>query len=778
LPWLISSILLCEYICPNTLSVLRPYVFVFVCLLLAVGGEAQSCLQVVDARTRESLPYTAVQLDETMSLVTDSMGIACFPLSGIRSVRCEMVGYEPFNKRIELVPSETSVVLLTPSENLLNLMVVSGTKYIKPIEKLTVSMEVIRAADLTRKITPNLSDAIERLPGINILDGQASIRGGSSYAYGAGSRVLLVVDDMPLMTSDRNDIKWNFVPLELVDQVEVTKGAASVSYGASALNGIIQVRTLYPEGQTRTKASTFHMVYAQPAGTAQKWWGNNTPYQSSISASHAFTTDSGMDVVLGANALDMRGFLNGESERRGRISFKTRKFFKDGKISAGIDGNFLYKKQGIFLFWANDTTDAYQPFSANSNATTVDLWTSVDPWVKWTDNFSNRHALKVRYYMTSQPENDRMEPIAHNITADYQIKRTLPLEVAMSAGLSASQTIFNDGNVGGRHLGNLAGTFLQLQRSWKKLEIQAGWRIEYFRVDTVETPAKPVQSYGLNYSITERTSLRASYGEGFRFPSGIERFLKYNIDLLHVYPNPELKPERGWNYELGIKRKIVYRQWKAFADLAFFYTRYKNMTEFTFGQWGTILDPIGGVGFRSVNVTNARVAGAEVTLNAEGAIGPWKIFVASGYTYACPIDADSHPELSTFMDAAKYAIQTFAIQQSYAGSPILKYRYRHMGKCNVDVEHQAGITAGVGLRAYSFMERVDTVFSFFIPGLDHFRQENRNPSLVVDMRFGVVARKRHRLVVHCTNVFNRFVALRPAKPEAPRGVGLQYEWTF
>lgn len=759
------------------MKVLRFYVLLLGWMLFSSKGHAQSCVQIVDGQTRESVPFVAVQLDNRITLVTDSTGVVCFPLMGIRNVKCEMIGYEPFNESVDLVPNEKVVVTLTPSENLLNLMVVSGTKYIKPIEKLTVSMEVIRGADLTRKITPNLSDAIERLPGINILDGQASIRGGSSYAYGAGSRVLLVVDDMPLMTSDRNDIKWNFVPLELVDQVEVTKGSSSVSYGASALNGVIQVRTLYPEGKTRTKASTFHMVYAQPAGTAMSWWGKETPFQSSVSVSHAFTSASGTDVVLGVNALEMRGFLSGENERRGRISFKTRKFFNEGKVSAGIDGNLLYKKQGVFLFWANDTTGAYLPFSAGSTVNTTDLWTSIDPWVKWSDRFNIRHSARVRYYMTSQPLNDRMEPIAHNIIADYQVKKELPLQIALSAGISASQSIYIDGGLGGKHLGNLAGMFLQAQRSWPKLEVQAGWRYEYFRIDTVATPAKPVQSYGLNYMVSPKTSLRASYGEGFRFPSGIERFLKYNIDLLHVYPNPELLPERGWNYEVGLKRKIQWQNWRAYADWALFYTRYKNMTEFTFGQWGAPTEPIAGLGFRSVNVTNARVAGAEFTFNAEGAIGKWKLFVTSGYTYACPIDAELRPDLAKFGNAVKYAVESFNSIESNSNSPILKYRYRHMGKCNMDVEHASGINAGVGLRAYSFMERVDTVFSFFIPGLDHFRQTNRHGSMIIDLRIGYAYRK-HRLVLHCTNLLNAFVAMRPARPEPPRGIGFQYEWSF
>ncbi|MFM9004269.1 MAG: TonB-dependent receptor plug domain-containing protein, partial [Flavobacteriales bacterium] len=404
---------------------------VFVVLLISFTTRAQYCVVVLDEATREPLPFATLLIDENSVLSTDSTGGVCSAaLAGKHRLKCSMIGFQDFDKTVELAVNRPHTIYLSPTENALNLMVVSGTKYIKPIEKLTVSMEVIKAADLSRKITPSLSDAVERLPGVTILDGQASIRGGSSYAYGAGSRVLLVVDDMPLMTSDRNDIKWNFVPLEMVDQVEVTKGAASVAYGASALNGIIQVRTLYPEGRTRTKASTFHMVYAQPAKGVEKWWGNNTPYQSSISATHAFTTEKGMDVVFGANALDMRGFLNGESERRARLSFKMRKFFKEGRVAAGLDGNFLYKRQGIFLFWANDTIGAYQPFSANSNASTTDLWTSLDPWIKWTDHRDMRHTAKVRYYMTSQPLNDRMEPIAHNITADYQLKGELPFDIA------------------------------------------------------------------------------------------------------------------------------------------------------------------------------------------------------------------------------------------------------------------------------------------------------------------------------------------------------------
>ena len=44
---------------------------------------------------------------------------------------------------------------------------------------------------------------MEQIPGVNITDGQANIRGGSGWSYGAGSRVLVMVDDMPLISGDQ-----------------------------------------------------------------------------------------------------------------------------------------------------------------------------------------------------------------------------------------------------------------------------------------------------------------------------------------------------------------------------------------------------------------------------------------------------------------------------------------------------------------------------------------------------------------------------------------------
>lgn len=94
--------------------------------------------------------------------------------------------------------------------------------------------------------------------GVTTLDGSISIRGGSGYAYGSGSRVMMVVDDIPLVTPNRGEIKWEFVPLENVAQVEILKGASSVQYGSGALNREISVNSSNPKDTPATKITLYH----------------------------------------------------------------------------------------------------------------------------------------------------------------------------------------------------------------------------------------------------------------------------------------------------------------------------------------------------------------------------------------------------------------------------------------------------------------------------------------------------------------------------------------
>ena len=48
-----------------------------------------------------------------------------------------------------------------------------------------------------------LANGFTKAPGVYMMDEQANIRGGTGFTYGAGSRVMLVVDDQIMLAADR-----------------------------------------------------------------------------------------------------------------------------------------------------------------------------------------------------------------------------------------------------------------------------------------------------------------------------------------------------------------------------------------------------------------------------------------------------------------------------------------------------------------------------------------------------------------------------------------------
>ena len=755
------------------------FLFGLIWLIYSFDLSSQNIFSVSDIETEELLYRVIVTSNSQLIGFTDLQGkltLNEIP-QGNRVYTFNLYGYRDTSITLSKLDVGQINVKLKSTSKSLNTFVVSGNKYIQPLELQTVSIDVIKAEDLERKITPDLARAAERLSGVNILDGQASIRGGSGYAYGAGSRVLLVVDNQPLITADRNDIKWNYIPLELADQIEVVKGASSVQYGASALNGVIHLRTVWPDSIPYTKVSTFGSVVPESNGPLP-WWNRNLPYQSGVQFSHLFKTKRNLDVVLGGNGLKSSSWRNGEYEERVRMCFKIRKRSSSSKLSYGLDGNIMRQKSGFFLFWKNDSTEAFQPFSDGISLDFNDLWLNLDPWAIWFDKSNNKHSLRTRYFATFQVGDDDWQPSTHLFNADYQFQTDIFWRIGLIGGLSSNYFRFRDDALGGLHSGNFAGAYLQLDKSVGRFQLTAGWRYELFRLDTFITKSIPVQNYGVNYRASKSLFLRGSFAEGFRFPSPAERFVKYQIDIINIYPNPELLPEKGWNAEIGIKKKFTKDQWTGYVDLATFVTSYENMTEFSFGKWGELTDPLFGAGFKSLNLTRALIGGMELSVFSEGKIKGNDITIVGGYTYLTPVDLSNSDSLARIAPFINYAINSFTKIDASPNSPLLKYRYRHMLKLNADYTLKIGLSFGAGIRSYSFMEKIDTVLAIIVPGLANFRANNTSMSIIADLRFGYAIKSDYRISFHVLNITNSFVTIRPAKPESPRTFVLQLSATI
>ena len=66
--------------------------------------------------------------------------------------------------------------------------------------------------------------------------------------------------------------------------------------------------------------------------------------------------------------------------------------------------------------------------------------------------------------------------------------------------------------------------------------------------------SKPVFRLGTSYAIDPATFIRASIGQGYRFPTIAEKFIFTQFGGLPIIPNFGLESETGWTSEIGIRK--------------------------------------------------------------------------------------------------------------------------------------------------------------------------------------------------------------------------------
>ncbi|MGB0368757.1 MAG: TonB-dependent receptor plug domain-containing protein, partial [Flavobacteriales bacterium] len=244
-------------------------------LVLFLGFTLQAAAQDVvvsgvisDKESNEPLVGASVVTEDRTGVTTDLDGKFALKLSkGVHTLTISFIGYKPKQKEIDLssgAPLKLNVSLGMSSE-VLDIVVVSSSQYQKSIAEETVSMEVVGKELIQNTNATDLGDAIDKTPGVTIQDSQVSIRGGSSWSYGVGTRTAVMQDGTSLMSADLGEAQLTQAPVENIEQIEVIKGASSVVYGSSALNGVVNVITAWPKSsKPKTQVSVFQMIYDNP----------------------------------------------------------------------------------------------------------------------------------------------------------------------------------------------------------------------------------------------------------------------------------------------------------------------------------------------------------------------------------------------------------------------------------------------------------------------------------------------------------------------------------
>jgi outer membrane receptor protein involved in Fe transport len=726
---------------------------------------------VVDKKTKTPIIGAIIQC-ENKGTVTDYNGNFSIETKNQKTqIDISFTGYKKISTKLE--SSTTANFEMEEQNILLQTTVISSSRFETEISQSPISLEVIDNKMADKLNTNSIEQVLDRVPGVQMLDGQANIRGGSGYSYGAGSRVMLVMDEIPILQPDAGFPNWDDLPLENVEQIEVLKGAASALYGSAAMNGVIHFRSKFPGSKPFTSVSILPKFYLAP-DVENYWWKNKSFQESpkeivtSIVDRRKINTLDFSSAFVYTNKMEANESVESDNMR---LNILVRKRIKDKMtIALGLNGN--KGKSSNFFYWNGEASYSGDSTSkTNSNK----LRFSLDPSITYNSSKNFKHKLFTRWYFIDNQNNGNQSNKSNNYFSEYQVQKAwknIGLSLAGGLYFAASKV---DAPLYGDTLLSSSNKAIYIQAEQKlsdKFFITGGVRYETFDITgpsnvggfnfkTKSTDSRPVFRFGLNYNIYRQGFLRASVGQGFRFPTLAEKYIKTNAGALLIAPNPNLEPEHGISYEIGYKHGFRFYKINGLFDIAGFYSEYRDMMEF-----GIIFQD-SKLYFQSSNVGDTNIPGLETSISLQRKYTNSAISLQSSYTFINPkfneFDISGNELYLTKLDqATRGQLNAF---RSTSDNNVLKYRSRHLFKFDLNFNYKAWTMA------YDFMyssnvEAVDPIFEE-LKGIKSFRLKHNTGNRIhgISLAFHF---KKFELQTNVFNLFNELYTNRPGYLEPPR----------
>jgi iron complex outermembrane receptor protein len=474
--------------------------------------------------------------------------------------------------RYDFVDKVTGVKIITQLQPL----TISGYHINDSLLNAPASISILSAQQLQRNNNSDISPILNTLPGVFMQSGgintnRISIRGiGARTQYGT-NKIRAFYGSIPLTSGD-SETTIEDIDLQIIDNIEVIKGPLSSLYGAGLGGAILITPALATTNGSRAFVSSTHGSYGLVKNTVD--YGLNTTSGSLNISYHKLETD---------------GYRANSHYNREGVTLAG-ELFRTEKSKLTYFGNYTYLK-------------AYIPSSVNKNTyennprAAAPTWAAAKGYEQYDSYIGGlAYDWQVADWLKNSTSvfinaKDSYEPRPFDILSqdntaygartqflgDFNIGK-------MKSNFIAGLEYFKDGFTGGTFAnlyqdnngnGTLQGDRLtaseqdrnfinafaqfRIQLS-RKFEMQAGVNYNKTKFDldtTFPSDAQSSESYSYNgiwspqlsvlYKPSKLQTIYASVSRGFSLPS-IEETLTEDGTI-----NPDIKPENGYNFEIGSK---------------------------------------------------------------------------------------------------------------------------------------------------------------------------------------------------------------------------------
>jgi outer membrane receptor for ferrienterochelin and colicins len=647
--------------------------------------------------------------------------------AGNSTLRVTALAYFADSAVTTIPPGDSVVVdfVLRPRALSLAAIVVTASKRPQSLADVPASVSIVSDSDIARRAVTTVDEALDRAPGVQLLNGQINIRGSTGYVQGLGSRVLLLVDGVPINEGDRGGIDWDMIPVDNVARVEIVKGAGSSLYGSAALGGVVNLITRdIPDG-LHARARFTAGAYADPPDSVWRF-RNYTGFRGGADLAASFGGDR-FRGAFSAGGRHSDGYRQQDQSDHWQLAGKG-DWLADPVTTLEVTGAWSSNQFQVPLQWCvrgrcDDRGQSFQPFlvdtgdlgdhtRSDKGYLTATVTRTPDEHLTWI-----ARASWLRTHFTDfQPGNNDFS-IADRWGAEGRLITRPTLDQTVTVGGEVSESdvtsdFFHD------HTQEQYAVYGEAERVAGTVRVTGGARIDFLAVDGVGLSA--VVSPHLGVVLPSGSGIwRASVGRGFRAPSLAEQFVTTVVPPFTVVANPDLQPETAWTFEIGNAATVG--DWLR-TDAALFVTRAANLIE------PAVIDTLLRIQFQ--NVQRAQLAGLDLSLAAQ----PFGPRFTTGLSY-------------TYLDTRELA----------PASGPLAFRPRHLVTLSADYA-LGTVSVGADFRYSSRFERVDL-----------YESDPRVAAQVLDLRAGwVVGPVEVRVLA--TNVLNHIYNLVPRTLEPVRAV--------
>ena len=727
-----------------------------VCLGAPLAGQGTAVVYgvVTDSAGRPIAHVRIEALEASLTTVTEASGR--YRLAGLRAgpmtLRATLIGFYPAQANVR-VADEDSVSLsfrLWANPLTVNPVVVTAAKRSQLLDQAVTSVALVTEQQIARRAINTIDEAVDRVPGVQMINGQVNVRGSSGFVLGLGSRVLLLVDGVPANQGDRGGINWDLVPVDLIERVEIVKGAGSALYGSSAFGGVVNLITRQLPNGFHARVRATAGVFADPPNDVWRFRDHTgTQHGLDVGASYGHGTVQG---GLSAGARHSDGYRQQDRADHWQVSGNGA-WHPDPVTMVSLSGAWASDQYQVPGPWCaagacDDRGQEFQVFKVDTgntgDATRSDkgyftalvtrtpsersTWLGRASWLRthFTDTYPGRQL----------PPTETDYAIANRLGVEGRLVSQPDARRTVTVGVEAARSdvlsnVFSGDTAGGSrsHSQGEYAAYGEAEQEFGRMRLTIGARGDFLAVDGGGVTAFVSPRAGLVWP-TRTGTWRASVGRTFRAPSLAERFVTTYALGFRVIPNPGLKSEEGWSAEIG--RSWTVGTWLR-GDAALFWTEARRLIEPAFTQ---------ALAIQFQNVQRARLPGLDLSVTAEPL--PRRLTTSLAYQY---------------LDARELATATSSQR------PLL-FRPRHLLTVAADYTWRA-FGVGAEFRYASRYERADPLY----PG------DTRLAAKVLDLR---ASWEPGPLAVHLkvANALNYIYNLAPRTLEPVRAATLALTYTY